>query len=237
MGMKVLSIAVLIFAFSAISSAQTTLMTSQQWHVLFKGPRPAPFKAPKSSPYRQITKSGSYEDGDVKGGYMGYITYEQYSKENSRFHRIDRAGTTIRSEEQLKIGKDIFTRSNNGKWVAEDVRSESKVVRVPDDPVASPDFRKPRAEEILYYSLGDRPYKGQIVSVYEEVTRHVLIRKADSSEIHYENRTRFWVSESGESIRFDTYYAIFDRNKTIRMFTSNEWEIDPGIKPFEIPVK
>jgi hypothetical protein len=226
-----------MFGIVAPIGAQTTLMTSQQWQSLFNGLRPAPFKPPKFSPYRQITKSGSYEDGDLKGGYMGYITFEQYSNENARFHRVERVGTTIRSEEKLRIGKSMFTRLDNGRWVANDIPSQTKVVRVPDDPVNSPYFRKPGAEEILYYSLGERRYKGQMVSVYEEVTRHVLVRKADNSEIHYENRTRFWVSQNNETVRYDTYYAIFDSDRTSRMFTSNEWEVDLNIKPFEIPIK
>lgn len=235
--MRFISIAFIVLVLAGSFGAQTTPMTSQQWHTLFNGPRPAPFKPPKFAAYRQITKSGSFEDGDVNGGYMGYITYEQYSKENSRFHRIDRAGTTIRSEEKLNIGTGKYTRIDNGRWVAEDLPSRIKTVRVPDDPVNSPYIRKPGAEEILYYSLGERPFKDQIVSVYEEVTRHVLIRKADNSEIHYENRTRFWISESKEIVRYDTYYAIFDGAKTIRMFTSNEWELDASIKPFEPPLK
>ncbi len=169
---------------------------------------------------------------------MGYITLEQYSNENSRFYRVDRAGKTIRSEEKLKIGTNLFTRLDNGKWMAEDVPSpKPQVVRVPDDPVNSPYVRKPGAEEVLYYSLGERLYKSRIVSVYEEVTRHVLIRKADNSEIHYENRTRFWIAEGRDVIRYDTYYAIFVPDKTIRMFTSHEWEADPGIIAFESPLK
>ena len=168
---------------------------------------------------------------------MAYITSEQHSKENSRFHRVERVCTSFRSEEILKIGKNVFTRRDNGTWVPEDLPSRTQVVRGPDDPVNSPYIRKSGAEEILYYSLGERPYKGRIVSVYEEVTRHVLIRKADNSEIHYENRTRFWIAEGKDVVRHDTYYAIFDPDKTIRMFTSTESELDASIKPFESPFK
>lgn len=110
-------------------------------------------------------------------------------------------------------------------------------MRSEPDPVNPTFVRKPNSDDVLFYSLGDRPYKGQIVSVYEEVTRHVLIRTADKSEVHYENRTRSWIADGKNCVRWDTHYAIFYSTKTLRMFTSTEWELDPDIKPIEPPIK
>jgi len=46
---------------------------------------------------------------------MGYITFEQYGNENTRFHQVGREGTGTGSEEILKTEKSVFARLDGGK--------------------------------------------------------------------------------------------------------------------------
>ena len=234
--MKQLCIVILTLLCSGLIHGQTIQISKAQWTAVMKGKSPTPFRPP-NPPYRQITKINSFDDGDTKHGYAADIISENFSRENSRFYRVERIGTKIRSEEKISIGKTIFTRLDEGEWIAADIPSRTKAVRVRNDPVNPKTVRKPNSEEFLYFSLGERPFKGRTASVYEEVTRHVLIRTADNSEIHFENRTRIWITDDQSVARYDTYYAIFDSAKTTRIITSREWEKDERIKPFEAPIK
>lgn len=233
--MKYLIIPTFVLTCVVGSVGQTIYITKAEWAEVMRGKKTVPVSEPKL-PYRQITKLNSFEDGDTKGGYVGYITDERIDRNNGRFHRVERIGENIRSEEIINVGTNTFTRRDNGDWVAAKLPSRTKVIRPIEDPVNPVHIRKPNSGEILYVSLGERPYKGQTVWVYEEITRHVLIRTADKSEIHYENRTRFWIA-ADMIVRRDTNYVIFDGSKTTRILTSTNWELDPNLKPFEPPVK
>lgn len=225
-----------IFVCAINGFGQTTLMTKAEWTVVMTDVAPTPFKLP-APPYRMTVRQSSFEDGDLLLGYTSLIVSEHFSRTNSRFTLRERIGTKTRSDEKVYIGKQIFSSRDDGPWVVADLPSRTLVVRSQPDPVNPSFIRKPNSNEVLFYSLGVRPHKGQTVSVYEEVTRHVLIRTAHKTEVHYENRTRIWIASDKTCVRWDTYYAIFDSTKTHRMFTSHEWELNPDMKPFGPPIQ
>jgi hypothetical protein len=78
---------------------------------------------------------------------MGYITFEQYSNENSRFYQVERVDTGTGSEEILKTEERMFARLDSGKMGRSGNPSRTGEVRVPDDPVNAPKPSNHRSSE------------------------------------------------------------------------------------------
>jgi hypothetical protein len=64
----------------------------------------------------------------------------------------------------------------------------------------------------------------------------VPIRLVGKTEIHNENRGRHWVNSVGNIVRTDRNHVIYSDEKTTRTLSGTEWEIDPAIKPVEMPI-
>jgi hypothetical protein len=233
--MKYLAIPTFIFACIYVAQGQTTYLTKADWFAVLREKKTPEEMWPRA-PYRKITKLVRFDDSGVSGGYMGYITEQRFNKSNGRTHRVERIGTNIRSEEIINIRSRTFTRRNGGDWVDTGVPSRTNAVQ-PEDDANDPNWvRKPNSRETLYISLGERLYQNKLVSLYEEITRYVMVRTANQSEIHYEKRTRFWIAQD-QIVRKDVDCVLFDGPKTSRKILSAEWEADPKLKPFEPPIK
>ena len=232
---KLIGIGLLLFC-TMHALGQTTLMTREEWTAVMKDVAPTPFNQPPP-PYRRTVRQSSFEEGDLVLGYTSLRISERLNRTTGRSVSRERIGTELRSDETVYIGKQIFSRRDDGPWVAAVLPSRTRVIRSQPDPVNPQFVRKPDSVEVLYYSLGSRVYKGRTVAVYEEVTRHILIRTADKTEVHRENRTRSWIADRKNCIRWDTHYATFDSTKTTRAFTSTEWELNPNIQQIELPIK
>lgn len=235
---------VLITAASAVSG-QTRQITPEEWGTLIRAA--GPWRAP-AGPYRLTHWWNSLDQGDsVSNSSSRIVTEYVNAKEGCEVSEGRLGGKPpVRGERIWKDGVE-YSRTGGGKWV----RKQSSTGQAPARPPVAkstdstkpgsngepPTFaRKPGSEEILFYSLGERLYKGRMVGVYEEVTRHVLIRLSDKTEIHYENRTRHWLNSDGRIIRTDRNYVIYSDDKTTRILSGTEWEVDPLIKPVTLPI-
>ena len=238
----------LLLALTAVVSAfsQTRQITSTEWKAALQAETAFP-PNPTGVPYRMTFWSNSFDQGDSRRNSSRKIVTEHYSAKEGRERSETRIGTEI-SNQSERIWKDgnEYERLDNGKWTRKQNARGQGQYRLgdgtdidstkPGSDGKPPKFvRKPGSDEILYFALGERLYKREIVTVYEEVTRHVLIRQSDQSEIHYENRTRYWLSSKGRMLRVDRNYVIYGNDQTTRILSGHEWENDPAIKAIEIP--
>jgi hypothetical protein len=144
-----------------------------------------------------------------------------------------RIGNKVTDEESVSIAGRSYARKGDGNWMKDATVSYPRVVR--PDPANSPFERKPNSSERLYFSLGTMLYKGQVLSVYENVTRHTLIKKADRSEVYYEDRYKTWLAPGKTVVRADRTYVIIHDGKTSRSINSTEWERNAIIEPLKVP--
>jgi hypothetical protein len=238
----------IFLALTAVVSAvsQTRQITPKEWKDAMHLKTGFPSN-PAGGPYRMTFWSNSFEHGDSGKNSSRKTVTENFSASEGREHTETRIGTKI-SNQSDRIWKDRneYERLENGKWTVKPNKGGQGQYRLgtgkgTDSTKPGPDgnpalfIRKPGSDEILYFALGERLYKRQVVTVYEEVTRHVLIRQSDQTEIHYENRTRHWLTDKGRMIRVDRNYVIYANEQTTRILSGYEWENDPSIKPIELP--
>jgi len=232
-------------AVSAVS--QTRQITPEEWKAVMHAKTAFPSN-PAGVPYRMTFWSNSFDQGDSGKNSSRKIVTEKYSATEGRERSETRIGVKISNQsERVWKDKSEYERLDHGKWTLKQNRGGQGQYRLgtgkgTDSAKPKPDgkpptsVRKPGSSEALYFALGERLYKRDIVTVYEEVTRHVLIRQSDQSEIHYENRTRYWLTSKGKMIRVDRNYVIYATDQTTRILSGYEWENDPSIKPIELPV-
>jgi hypothetical protein len=234
----------LITAISA--DAQTRQITAEEWRSVMRDRNVR--WTPPVGPYRLIRWSNTFDLGDSHDLSSSRIVTEYLNAKEGREVSEGRMGMKgpFRNERIWKDGVE-YVRVNGGKWtrkqkIAGKAEPGTVIGKNTDSTKPGPNgepptyARKPGAEEMLYFALGERLYKGQTVAVYEQASRHVLIRLSDKSEVHYEDRTRSWVNDAGKIIRTDRHTNIYTDQRTTRMLSGTEWENDPAIKPVVLPV-
>lgn len=226
----------LICVYFAIINAigQTRIMTKAEWDEVMVGDVGAPFFCTKPvPPYRLTVNQSSFDDGDVILGFSEQLVFEFVTQRDYRVLKKQRVGDKTITEESVFIEEQRFGRRNESPWVAGQGLTQPKVVR--PDPALSPFERKPGYGESVYFSLGIQLYKGQLLSVYENVTRHALVRKSDQTEVYYEDRYKTWLAPGKVVIRSDRTNVIIQNDKTFRAVSSYEWERNAKIEPLEKP--
>lgn len=236
---------ILLALTAAVSTeSQTRQITPAEWKAAMQATTAFPSN-PAGVPYRMTFWTNSFDQGDSIRNSSRKVVTENYSATEGREHSQSRTGAKTSSQsERIWKDKNEYERLDNGKWTLKRNMGGQGQYRLgtgkgkDSTKQGSALFiRKPGSIEILYFALGERLYKRGIVTVYEEVTRHVLIRQSDQTELHYENRTRYWLTGKGRMIRVDRNYVIYGDDQTTRMLSGYEWENDPAMKPIKLPAK
>lgn len=160
----------------------------------------------------------SRQDNDAAGGVI----------------KKERVGTKTVTEESMSVQGQRFAKRNELPWKAGQGLAPPVVIK--SDPAFSPFERKSGYGESVYFSLGTQLYKGRLLSVYENVTRHTLIRKSDRTEVYYEDRYKTWLAPGKIVVRSDRTNVIIQNDRTFRSGSSYEWERNANIQPLKKPV-
>lgn len=209
---KIILLSIMILAFVFISNAQVKQITFSDFYDASN----KAYKTMSERPHRSIVKTENFENGVAVFSIIK--TKEQIAPDKWRVVTIEKKGNDEKVSEMMQIGTTIYTRENNGQWIANKITTGNDY----GTGVGRCDCTQFTAEETFIDGVSARKLNKL------EITKEEKGLTFDNNTIWYDSQGFFLRSERAGG-------WLEPRVETWRSVTT--YEYDPKDLKIEAPIK